>query len=413
MYDEFTLGNGLRVIAEHIPHFRSVSVGLWIGAGSMYETESDNGLSHFVEHMLFKGTQRRTARQIAQEMDAIGGQVNAFTTKESTCFYARALDSHLEKATELLCDIFFRPRMDEGDWETERGVILEEIGMYEDSPEDLVSERLFSSVYPDMPLGRPILGTPETLGNMTAGDIKAYRNAAYAPSRLVVSMAGRYTDAHKAFLESKLSHLQPMPAAEPAEAVYAPTITLREKPIEQNHFCLAFPGLRIGHDKRYVMNVLSGILGTGMSSRLFQTVREENGLCYSIFTAGHLDTGVCGVYSALGKSTEQQAIRLVRDVIEKFAKNGPDPEELSRVREQIKANMLMSLESTSSRMHHLGQNELMTGKIPEPDDIVEELDAVTTERVTELAREIFDMDNASLSVVGQVEDESVYRKILS
>ncbi|MCL2081973.1 MAG: insulinase family protein [Oscillospiraceae bacterium] len=415
MIEKKTLPSGVRLVYEPMDSVRSAAIGFWMGHGSRYEPEHFSGISHAIEHMVFKGTQSRSSQQVAEEMDAIGGQVNAFTTKESTCFYARSLDSHLEKATELLHDIFFHPRMDEGDWDTERGVILEEIGMYEDSPEDLASERLFGAIFPNMPLGRPIIGTPETLRQMTARDILDYRNAVYSPSRLVVSVAGRFSEENKAFLEEKLSSLAAMPHKEPEPAAYSPAITLREKPIEQNHFCLAFPGLKTGHEKRYVMNIMSGVLGTGMSSRLFRSVREEHGLCYSIytFTAGHLDTGVFGVYSALGKNTERQALSLVREVLECFAKHGPGPDELDRVREQIKANLLMSLESSSSRMHHLGQHELMTGKIPEPDDIVKELDLVTADRVTELAQEVLDMKNVSLSVVGNPDNKENYQELLA
>ena len=414
MIERKTLPSGVRVVYQPMGSVRSAAVGFWMGHGSRYEPSHLGGISHAIEHMVFKGTQSRASAQVAQEMDAIGGQVNAFTTKESTCFYARALDSHLPKAIDLLSDIFFNPRMDESDWETERGVILEEIGMYEDSPEDLVSERLFAAIFPGLPLGRPILGTHETLGAMTAADILRYKNEAYSPAQMVVSMAGHYSEAHRALLEGVLSALPPRPSITPEPCAYTPAFALREKPIEQNHICLAFPGIRLGDPRRYTLNIMSGILGAGMSSRLFQRVREENGLCYSIytFTTGHSDVGVMGLYMALGKSTEAQAISLCRQVIEGFAQNGPTAEELGRVREQIKANMLMSLESTSARMNHLGQNELMLGSVPAPDDIIRELDAVTAEGVTELAREIFDMKNASCSVVGQAADEEVYRGLL-
>lgn len=415
MIEKKTLPNGVRVVYEPMESVRSAAVGFWVGHGSRYEPAHLGGISHAIEHMVFKGTQSRTSAEVAQEMDAIGGQVNAFTTKESTCFYARALDTHLPKAMELLGDIFFRPRMDASDWEIERGVIIEEIGMYEDSPEDLVSEILFSAIFPGVPLGRPILGTAETLNGMTSQNILDYKNNAYTPSQLVVSLAGRYRQEDCAYLENLLSSaLTPLPAPSMEPCIYTPAYTIKEKPIEQNHLCLAFPGIPLGHAKRYTLSILSGILGAGMSSRLFQKVREENGLCYSIytFTAGHLDAGVMGVYIATGKSTEEQAVTLCRQVIEDFAKNGPTAEELGRVREQMKANMLMSLESTSARMNHLGQNELMLKRIYEPDDIIRELDAVTAEGVTELARELFDLSRVSCSVVGQIENEGLYQKLL-
>ncbi|MDR1736369.1 MAG: insulinase family protein [Oscillospiraceae bacterium] len=412
MYEKEVLKNGVRLICEPMDSVRSAAVGFWVGSGSRHEPEGLGGISHALEHMVFKGTQSRTAARIAEEMDAIGGQVNAFTTKELTAFYARALDSHMDTAIELLGDIFFSPRLSEGDWQTERGVILEEIGMYEDSPEDLVGEELFAAVYKTNPLGRPILGRAATLNAMTAADMASYRRDNYTPGRLVVSLAGRYSARDRDSLAAMLEALPPRPEAAMIPGEYTPAFTQKQKPIEQNHLCLGFPSLPAGHPERYTLQVLNGILGSGMSSRLFQTVREQNGLCYSVysFTAAHADTGVLGVYTALGKETEKEALRLSLKVIGELREKGPTPEEVDRVREQIKANVLMGLESTSSRMHHLGQSELLMGKISTPDEIIERYDAVTREGILNLAGQILDTSAMSFSAVGNVEGTD-YRQL--
>ena len=242
--------------------------------------------------------------------------------------------------------------------------------------------------------------------------IREYKNGAYLPGDIVVSLAGKFSPSDLEELERLLLSLDVGQSGELAPCAYTPGFAVREKPIEQNHLCLGFPGLPLGHDDRYVMSVLSGILGAGMSSRLFQMVREQKGLCYSIysFTANHADTGVLGIYTALGKETEKQALRLTREVIDDFVVKGPKAHELERVREQIKANILMGMESTSSRMTHIGQGELLTGRVPEPDEIIKKLDAVTVERVTGLAKRVFDFDRVSFSAVGQVDSEGAYRE---
>lgn len=413
MIEKITLPNGVRLITEEMEQVRSAAVGFWVASGSRHEPEKLNGISHAIEHMVFKGTHRRTSAQIAGEMDAIGGQINAFTTKECTCFYGRALDSHLDTAIDLLSDIFFDPKLAEEDWDMERGVILEEIGMYEDSPEDLVSEELFAHIFDGGSLARPILGRAASLNPMTVADIAEYKRQNYAPERIVVSLAGRFSQTDKQNLIDRLTAVQGSSPQEPPKSDYKPCVTSKAKSIEQNHICLAFPGLQIGDKRRYVLQILNGILGAGMSSRLFQTVREQNGLCYSIysFSAAHADNGVLGVYTALNKETEKQAIDLSCEVIRRFADEGPQEHELDRVREQVKANVLMSLESTSSRMHHIGQNELLLGHVPTPEEIIERYDAVTCEGVRELAQSIFDFKKVSFSAVGQVEGAD-YSKML-
>ncbi|MDR0380691.1 MAG: insulinase family protein [Oscillospiraceae bacterium] len=413
--EKITLPNGVRLLFEEIPHVRSAAVGIWVGSGSRHEPAHLSGISHAIEHMVFKGTRTRSAAQIASEMDAIGGQVNAFTTKECTCFYVRALDTHLPQALDVLTDIFFEPSLSESDWETERGVILEEIDMYEDTPEDLVSERLFAAAYRGCPLGRPILGTPAALRRLRAERIRAYMRENYRPDRIVVSMSGRFSARDRDFLLARFSALAPLPSLATEAAAFAPAFTARHKDIEQNHLCLAFPALPYNHPARYAQQVLSGILGGGMSSRLFQTVREQRGLCYSIysFSVGHEDTGLFCLYTALGRETERAALRLVADIVRQFADEGPTRAETERAREQVKANVLMGMESTSSRMNHMGRSELLLGTIPSSEEIMARYDAVTPEIVRDLAGQLFDFSRLCFSAVGRAVRTAQYRRVFS
>ena len=252
-----------------------------MGAGSRHERAEENGAAHFIEHMSFKGTSRRIDIRIAMEMDAIGGQVNAYTTKESTCFYARCLDRHLDRAGEMLCDMLFDSRFDEGDAALERGVILEEIGMYEDAPEDLCAERLAMAVYKGRPLGRPILGKASTLEQMTGESLRRWQQEHYVPGAIVAALAGSFEERHVDALARRLSALPAVPLPKVREAVYLPAVTVRKKAIEQNHLILAFPALSYLDEERYALLLLNSILGGGCSSRLFQELREKRGLCYN------------------------------------------------------------------------------------------------------------------------------------
>ena len=414
MIELTTLNNGVRILTEPMPGMRSASLGIWVGAGSRHETAAENGAAHYIEHMVFKGTETRSAADIAQEMDAIGGQVNAYTTKENTCFYVRALDTHLAQAADVLCDMFFHSAFRQEDVDTERGVILEEIGMYADNPEDLCSERLAAAIYKGSPLARPILGKPSTLEKMTGETLRAWRDTHYRPDNTVVALAGSFSDAVVEDLKARFSAMAPVPAVKTKRAAYRSAFTLKKKAIEQNHITLAFPGLPYGHDKRFALQLLSFILGGGMSSRLWQEVREKQGLCYSVYSygAGHEDTGLFGIYTALGRETEHQALQSIRSVIDALVQDGVTEQELSRAREQSKASVLMGLESTQSRMSHLGRSTVLSGRVLTPDEIIAAYDAVTREDVLELARTIFDYTQAGLSAVGRVENEAYYRAFL-
>ena len=414
-YEKRTLPNGVRILTEHVPAVRSAALGIYVGAGSRQEKAAENGAAHFIEHMLFKGTARRTAADLAGEMDAVGGQINAYTTKETACFYARVLDTHLPQAADILCDMFFSSRFDETDVETERGVVLEEIGMYEDNPEDLSAERLAAGVYRGSALARPILGRKATLEKMTGAWLKEYMASHYLAGDIVVALAGSFTQRDADDLAARFAAMPAGGLPQPRAAAYTPCITVKKKAIEQNHLTLAFPGLPYGDSRRFALQLLSSILGSGMSSRLWQQVREKRGLCYSIYSygAGHADTGLYAVYTALGRETEAEAIRTIVDTVKAFRDGGVTREELDRAREQSKANVLMGLESTQARMAHLGRSELTMGEVLTPDQIIAAYDAVTADDVRALAEEMFDFSRASLSAVGRVRTADEYRELLN
>ena len=410
MYQEITLPNGARLLTEQVPGARSAALGFFVGVGSRHERPSENGAAHFIEHMLFKGTHRRSAGQLARDMDAIGGQVNAYTTKEHTCFYARSLDTHLDRSLDILSDILFHSRFDAADAETERGVILEEIGMYEDTPEDLVAERLSAAVYRGSPLARPILGTQATLAKMDGEWLANWHRNHYHAGTIVAALAGSFTQSQVERLKDCLSALRPGIAPLEKPAAYRPAVIVRKKAIEQNHLILAFPAISYLDDRRPQMLLLNSLLGGGCSSRLFQELREKRGLCYTTYSyvADHADTGLLGIYTAVNREQERQTLEAVRAIVADLAEHGPTDEELERVREQAKASLLMGNESIQARMSHLGSSALLFGRVREVPEILERYDAVTREQLQELAGSIFRMEDAALSAVGRVNSGPEY-----
>ena len=413
-FEKLTLPNGVRIVYEKMPQVRSVSMGILTGVGSRMEKAQENGASHFIEHMVFKGTQSRTAQDLAFQMDAIGGQTNAFTTKECTCFHGRVLNTHLDRLSDILCDMYFNARFSESDVRNERGVISEEIDMYNDTPDDLVAERLFTAVFAGSPLARPILGKKATLDKMTGESLRRFMQSHYVPSAVVVALAGDITAGGVEDIAARFEQMPARPAQQMKPAAYTPAFTVKKKSIEQNHLCIGFPGLSVSDDRRYAFQLMSSILGGGMSSRLFQKVREENGLCYSIYTFGssYIDTGIFCIYTALSKDTEKDALELICGELRRFLDDGVTQEELSMAREQVKANVLMSLESTGSRMHRLAKNELYLDGVPDIDSVIEAYDRVTAEEVLELARTFLDKGRLSFSAVGRTADAETYRQLL-
>ena len=413
MVEKIILDNGVRVLHEKLEHVRSCALGVWVENGSCHEPDELAGISHYIEHMMFKGTESRSAADLAKAFDAIGGQVNAFTTKEHTCYYARTLDTHVQKAAELLCDMVLHSAFRPEDVDLERGVILEEIGMYEDTPEDLVSEILSAAVYPSQPLGRPILGTQGTLQHIDSEALKDYCSKQYVGENTIISLCGSFSDAD---LKAVCDAFSALPAGQPREmpqATYRKAVVVKKKDIEQNHLLLVFPGLYANHPDRYVLAALNNILGAGMSSRLFQRVRERSGLCYSIysFTSLYQNTGVLGIYVALGRETQEDALRMIREELERFKTEGITEEELARTKEQLKTTLLMSLESTNSRMSSMARNEMIFGHAQSPEEAVEKLDKVTVEDVHRLAKELLDFEQMSFSAVGNVSQPEEYQAL--
>ena len=415
MYHMITLSNGVRLLTQAVPAVRTAAVGIYIGTGSRFESAADNGAAHFLEHMAFKSNLNRSTQEIARQIDSIGGHVNAYTTKETTCFYARCLDSHLSQAIDLLCDMLLCPALLQDEIETERGVILEEIGMYRDTPEDLVSERLNAAVYKGTSLARPILGTQKSLAAMDSSSLRAYHDSHYCPERMVISLAGSFSPDDVERLKARFSTLAPARKPTFKPSAYRPAITVKRKATEQNHLILAFPALSYLDERRFQINLLSSLLGGGVSSRLFQQMREERGLCYTVYSyiSDHRDTGLIGLYTALSPNTEKEALATMCRIVRELTQNGPQPDELDRAREQAKASVLMGLESTRARMSHLGSSMLLRDRVLTPDELIAGYDAVTPQQVLELSREIFRFDRAALSALGRVDSADAYAAFLS
>ncbi|MBQ3135576.1 MAG: insulinase family protein [Oscillospiraceae bacterium] len=415
MYEMITLPNGVRIVTQPVPAVRTAAVGVFVGTGSRHESAKENGAAHFLEHMAFKSTLTRSTDRLAMDIDSIGGQMNAYTTKESTCFYTRCLDLHLPRAIELLGDMLLNGAFLEEEVDTERGVILEEIGMYRDTPEDLVNELLNAAVYKGHSLARPILGTRRTLSAMTGAWLRDYRRSHYLPHKIVISLAGSFTQSDVEQLKNLFSTLTPGKEPRVRAAQYCPAVTVRRKAIEQNHIIIGFPAPSFLDDRRYQMTLLSSILGGGVSSRLFQQVREQQGLCYTVYSyiSDHEDTGLLGLYTALSPQTEDKALSTICRVAAEMAEHGPTADELDRAREQAKANVLMGLESTQARMSHAGNSMLLRGKVSSPDEILAAYDAVTARQLRDLAGEVLDFSRASVSAVGRVRTGEDYQSNLT
>lgn len=408
MCEEFVLSNGLRVVAEVIPHFPSVSVGLWIGAGSMYETQEENGLSHFVEHMLFKSTKNRTTKEIAVEMDAIGGQVNAFTAKECTCYYAKVIAEHMERAMDLLSDLLLNARMEEAEFEKERGVILEEIAMCEDTPEDLVYDLLAEAYFGDHALSRPILGTQEQIATVTRQALIDFRKKHYRPDNTVLAVAGQFDlELLRALAERYLGAWH----AEGETAVPAPVdvcrnrLLIKKKDIEQVHMCLAYPGVAQDDDDLYPMSVMNNLFGGGMSSRLFQRIREEMGAAYSVysFPSTYTNCGTLTIYAGTSPETAQEVADELHSQIAKLVEGGVTDEEFAMAKEQLKVSYVLGLESSSSRMSSIGRSKLLRGVAIDPQEVVGKIEAVTKEDVERVIQNTFTRPFAASAVGRNVE----------
>ncbi|MBT2665760.1 insulinase family protein [Bacillus sp. ISL-4] len=405
MIKKYTCQNGVRIVLENIPTVRSAAIGVWIKTGSRNETPELNGVSHFLEHMFFKGTTTRNAREIAESFDSIGGQVNAFTSKEYTCYYAKVMDNHASYALEILADMFFNSTFDGEELKKEKNVVYEEIKMYEDTPDDIVHDLLSKAVYENHPLGYPILGTENTLETFNSDTLKKYVHDMYTPDKVVVSIAGNVDEKLIQEVENYFGSYQ---GGEDRLELVKPSFhenrITRKKDTEQAHLCLGYNGLEIGNDKTYSLITLNNILGGSMSSRLFQDVREQRGLAYSVYSyhSSYQDSGMVTVYGGTGTNQLDSLYETIQETLDTLKRDGITEKELRNSKEQLKGGLMLSLESTNSRMSRNGKNELMLGEHRSLDDIIIKIDEVTEDTVNELANQIF--TKHSLSLVSPLEN---------
>ena len=412
------LPNGLVVITEPMEHVHSVSVGIWLRSGSRREPAELNGISHFIEHMVFKGTSRRTAEDIAREVDRVGGMLDAFTGKEMVCFNTRVLDEHLPKAFDVLADIVLDPKFADEDISREQSVVIEEIRMTQDNPEDLVHELFTQNFWSTHALGKPILGTAETVGAFTRGTLQKWFQQYYAPNHLVITAAGHLTHAQLVDLVSerfaKLARSENGAADLKPEA--APHITLRTKhELEQVHICMGVPALPLTDRRRFAVSVLNNILGGGMSSRLFQNIRERQGLAYSIFSEmnSYRDVGSLSVYAGTSLDTAAHVVRSILDEFRRIKDEPLDNEEMRRAKDHLKGATLLALEGSGSRMSTLARYHLYFGRHFSTDELIAMLESVTAEDVQEIAREFFEPNRIAASVVGNLNGFELTRDQLS
>ncbi|MDD3899134.1 MAG: pitrilysin family protein [Syntrophomonadaceae bacterium] len=408
MINCWELDSKASLVVEEIPYVRSVAIGVYIKVGSRHEDWSLSGASHFIEHMLFKGTDRRSAREIAESFEGIGGQLNAFTAKEHTCVYARTLDEHLDTALDIIFDMLFHSSFAPKDFETEKGVIVEEINMYEDTPDDLVHDVFSQQLWQGHSMGRPILGTLDSVQGFKREEIYDFYRRAYVPANMIIAIAGNVDAARvKEKLESYLK--QDMPDSTQfiniEVADYEPFIKMVAKDTEQVQICLGLPGISYQDKRRYTQNIMNSILGGGISSRLFQTIREELGLAYSVYSypSNYSDTGSYIIHIGTGPGKVAQFFEVFHAEIHKFRQQGVMPGEVERTQQLIKSSMLMGMESVMNRMNRLGKSILMYGQVIPVDEVLEQIYAVTPEKVNHFADEVLDLPRFSLAAVGSAE----------
>jgi predicted Zn-dependent peptidase len=397
--------NGLVVITETMQHVRSVSVGIWVRNGSRREAPPENGLAHFLEHMVFKGTDRRSAEDIAREMDSVGGMLDAFTSKEQICFNAKVLDEHLPIAFDVLADLVLRPKFDSEDVKKERQVVLEEIKMDLDNPEYLLHDIFTRGFWPNHSLGRPILGTPETVRRFDHDALCRRFQNWFAPDHILVTAAGNITHQQVVKLvEQEFGHLKPLGPQEDDQipSTAAPIHLESKRDLEQMHLCIGVPSLPIAHERRFGVAVLNNLLGGGMSSRLFQNIREKQGLAYAVFSelTPYSDAGMLSVYAGTAKETVGKVLDLTIAEFRAMKESPVTEEELLRAKNHLKGSLMLSLESTSSRMSNLARQELYFHRFSSLDEILASIEAVTREQVRALAQEFFQPERIAVTVLG-------------
>ncbi|QUI22998.1 insulinase family protein [Vallitalea pronyensis] len=407
------LDNGLCVVGEENSFVRSVAMGIWIKNGSVDEEGHNTGVSHFIEHMMFKGTKSRSARDIADEMSEVGGRINAFTGKEYMCYYAHTLDNHFDVALDVLSDMLLNSAIRDEDMEKEKGVIIEEINMYEDSPEEIVHDLIQEEAWKATPLGNNILGTKEIINGFTSEDIRAYMDQHYIPENIVVSVVGKF-DFDDIFekINSKFSVLQDKKAVpRKSKTEYQRCFVTKDKDIEQVHLCMAFPSIAYESDKIYVLSILNTILGGGINSRLFQSIREEKGLAYSIYSYAETYNiaGMLNVYAAANPVQIEPVIEATLKEIKQLLDEGIQEKELNKIKEQLKSNLIIGFENMNSRMSSYGKSMLMLNRIKTQDEMIEGVNAVDVNGLMTFAKEVFDFDNMSVALVGRLKDIHIER----
>ena len=407
MYQKTVLNNGIRVVTEQLPHLRSASMGVWIASGSRNEPVAMAGASHFLEHLLFKGTEKLSAKEIAEKVDAVGGQLNAYTGKEHTCFHMKVLDTHLPLAFSILGEMLLRPKLALEDVKKEREVILEEVSMYEDAPDEMAHDLHIEQTWKQHPLGHNILGTRQTLSSMRAANLRAYYEEQYTPERLVIAAAGNVEhQAVVALAQEYFGGLQrPATIQEKVPPVFCRHTCLKEKEGEQLHVFLSFPGISYRHPELYCQHLLSQVLGGGVSSRLFQRIREEKGLAYSVYSSGssYSDTGLLSIYASTRPANLAEVWRLAKDIVQEMAQKGLSEGELHRAKEQLKGSIFLGLESSGSRMSRLGRLEISLGRHVPLEEVLAKIEAVTVEKMKENAAAWLDWRQSSLTVLGPLQ----------
>ena len=404
LYQKTVLPNGVRIITEEIEHVRSAACGLWVGAGSRDEREGYKGISHFIEHMFFKGTQHRSARELAESLEAVGGQLNAFTTKEYTCYYAKVLDEDLDLAIDVLSDMFFHSLFDEKEIEKEKNVVIEEIKMYEDSPDELIHDIFSEHVWNEHPLGKPILGTEESIRTLSRDKVMLFLSEHYAPDNLVIAVAGKIkhedvvaklSDQFGTFQRGGRRVLEGTPTGQTVEHY-------QKKETEQMHILMGVPGLGQDDEDIYAMHIFNNILGGGLSSRLFQEIREQRGLAYSVYSyhSTYVDTGLFAIYAGTSPKNTKEVIECILQEVKEIKQQGITAEELARTKAQIKGGLFLGLESVSSRMSRLGKTELTYNRVLSPEEVVEKLEKVTLDDVLRVIGRLWQRDRISIMTLG-------------
>jgi predicted Zn-dependent peptidase len=411
-YKKTILKNGFRIITESLSHAKSVSLGIWVNAGSRDELDKERGIFHFIEHMIFKGTKNRSARQIAKDLDTIGGFSNAFTSKEQTCFHARVLDKHLQFLTELFSDIFINSLFAEKDLELEKAVVLQEISMTEDTPDEYVHVLSDQTFWQGDPLGRPILGTKETVSNITRKEILDYVSRFYSPERVVIAATGNVdhtlvVDYFKSFLEP-LSNGNNSLLTRPVPLV-TPTISSFPKELEQVHLCVGAQASSLSGERRFAEAIFNTILGGNMSSRLFQEIREKRGLAYSVYSYinAYIDTGLLRIYLATDKNEINMVLELIKLLIADIKNGNLSKDDIARAKEYLIGGILLSSENISNLMLRLAKNEFIFERYIHYEELIRELEKVTLDEVIDASERIFSSGNVSVTALGPVDKDSI------